>query len=248
MNILYRYRFHCGKWLSLTKGDGGTCHQKIPVLEDDELKSFKRMIKNHLRLNFFDNHTWVSVFNRPNISRFSRVQRLSTCISVLFLAIVTSAMWFGTITDQNKDSGIKIGPIRLTYQQFFVGLMCSLIIVIPNMAITTIFKKSKPRSSGLQIQDILKKMRRKGHEETKSKKCSKFQLPWWFLFFGYFLVFACVFVSGFFTVFYSLEWGKDKSLDWLLALLFSFTQSEIVVQPILVRCQPCSDNIKSLLQ
>ena len=226
---IHRYPFHCGKWLSLTKADGKS-YKRIPVIANEDLKSFKHLIKNHLRLNMFESHTWVSVFSRPNISRFSRVQRLSTCLSVLFLAIVTSAMWFGTITDQDTDSGFRIGPIRLTYQQFFVGLMSSIIIVIPNLMITTIFKRARVRSSRVQIVDLLKKMRLSGKIKP-GRKQRPFQLPWWFMFVGYFLVFACVFVSGFFTVFYSLEWGTEKSTDWLLSLLFSFTQSVFVIQP-----------------
>ena len=40
--------------------------------------------------------------------------------------------------------------------------------------------------------------------------------------------------SGFFTVLYSMEWGREKSLEWLSTFLLSFFQSVAVVQPIKV--------------
>ena len=40
--------------------------------------------------------------------------------------------------------------------------------------------------------------------------------------------------SGFFTILYSMEWGREKSLEWLSTFLLSFFQSVAVVQPIKV--------------
>lgn len=40
--------------------------------------------------------------------------------------------------------------------------------------------------------------------------------------------------AGFFTILYSLEWGKEKANEWLTTFLLSFFQSVIVVQPIKV--------------
>ena len=229
----FRYRFHCGKWFSLTKGDG-KLYKNVPALEDEHLKSFQTLIKDHTKLNLFEGHTWVSVFSRPNRSRFTRVQRLSTCLSVLFLAMVTSAMWYGTSTTDATDKGITIGPLRFTYQQLFISFMCSIIIVPPNLLIVNIFKRVRPRSSQIHVMDVLKRMQDGEDSEGKVKKKRPFLLPWWFVFVGYFLVFACVFVSGFFIVFYSLEWGTQKSTEWLLSIVLSFTETIFIVQPIKV--------------
>jgi len=48
------------------------------------------------------------------------------------------------------------------------------------------------------------------------------------------VVFLSVVVSGFFTVLYSMEWGHEKSVDWLTTFLLSMVQSIIVVQPVKV--------------
>ena len=227
---IFRYQFNCGKWVSLTKGEG-KIYQNIPALGDEELKSFQTLMKDHAKLNLFEVHTWVSVFSRPNRSRFTRVQRLSTCLSVLFLAMVTSAMWYGTSTTDATDKGITIGPIRFTFQQLFISFICSIIIVPPNLIIVNIFKRLGPRSTRVHVMDVLKRMQGVNNE-SKAKNKRPFLLPWWFMFVGYFLVFACVFVSGFFIVFYSLQWGTQKSTEWLLSIVLSFTETVLIVQPI----------------
>lgn len=62
----------------------------------------------------------------------------------------------------------------------------------------------------------------------------KGQLPYWFVYIGWVLVFLAIFVSGFFTILYSMQWGKTTSTDWLTAFLLSFVQSAVLIQPIKV--------------
>jgi len=52
------------------------------------------------------------------------------------------------------------------------------------------------------------------------------------------VVFLAVTVSGFFTVLYSMEWGRVKSVDWLTTFLLSILQSIVVVQPVKVGHSP----------
>ena len=40
-----------------------------------------------------DDHIWVSVAARPNRSRFTRVQRLTTCAAILFILMLADAMF-----------------------------------------------------------------------------------------------------------------------------------------------------------
>ena len=46
--------------------------------------------------------------------------------------------------------------------------------------------------------------------------------------------FFSVVAPGFFTILYSMEWGHEKSLEWLQTFVLSFFQSAFVVQPIKV--------------
>ena len=43
-----------------------------------------------------------------------------------------------------------------------------------------------------------------------------------------------VFVSAFFVILYSMEWGADKSNSWLISYLLSFVENAFLADPIKV--------------
>lgn len=60
--------------------------------------------------DFQDGHIWFSVINRPPCSTFTRVQRVSCCLSLLLCTMLTSIMFWGIPTDpseQTMDLGRK---------------------------------------------------------------------------------------------------------------------------------------------
>lgn len=60
-----------------------------------------------------------------------------------------------------------------------------------------------------------------------------------FLNFYFAVCFFSIITPGFFTILYSMEWGKEKANEWLTTFLMSFFQSVIVVQPLKVRHVNC---------
>lgn len=68
-----------------------------------------------------------------------------------------------------------------------------------------------------------------------SKKCCQKGLPWWFVFVGWFLVVATSGVSAYFTMMYGLNYGKDRSISWLISMVVSFFESLFITQPVKVR-------------
>lgn len=52
--------------------------------------------------------------------------------------------------------------------------------------------------------------------------------------FGWILSILAIVSSGFFTILYSIQWGKEKSLKWLASFFLSFLESFIFLQPIKV--------------
>ena len=64
-----------------------------------------------------DDHVWFSVFARPPHSRFTRIQRLSCCMCILFTAMLANAMFYGTVDTSNTANSITIGPLSLSGQQ-----------------------------------------------------------------------------------------------------------------------------------
>lgn len=60
-------------------------------------------------------------------------------------------------------------------------------------------------------------------------------LPHWCRYIAWLLVFLATTASAFFIFLYSIQWGKQKSEEWLMSMLFSIGQSVLIIQPIKVR-------------
>ncbi|KAG8001601.1 Polycystic kidney disease protein 1-like 2, partial [Nibea albiflora] len=68
----------------------------------------------------------------------------------------------------------------------------------------------------------------------KEKKSGGCWLPWWCVFLGWFLLLSISGVSTFFTLLYGFEYGKQKSIKWVMSLGLSLFQSIFILQPLKV--------------
>ena len=191
--------FLCNSWLSLSRGKCQT-HRVIPVTMDDNIKVFGTLFPEHANMRMFDEHTWISVFKRPRRSQFTRVQRLSCCLAIIFLCMVTSAMWYDTSGEPDLSSGLKIGPIRLTFREVYVGFASSLIAALPTALMIMFFRRS--RSKTKEKADCM------NNTNKQKKSIGSKSFPWWCIIFGYILVFASTASGAFFSFLYSLDWGE----------------------------------------
>ena len=93
-----------------------------------------------------DGHLWFSIFSRPVRSNFSRLQRLSCCISLLFCTMIANAMFYRQDTEGRKNqagTSIKIGPIQFTLTQLWISFISTLVVLPVNLIIVTLFRKAK---------------------------------------------------------------------------------------------------------
>ena len=224
-----RYLFKCEEWLSAAEGDG-KIERIIHSYKDDTDQSSQSLIQTNIQKKLFDDHLWLSVGYRSTRSQFTRVQRLSVCLTILFLTMVSNAMWFGTGDSESKQVAFTFGPISLTIHQLYTSVMSSLIVVPPIILITMIFAKSEAKESKNMAKGALER------DEARRKKKKK-RLPYWCVFVAYILVVLSVTAGAFFTILYAFEWGKEKSEEWLVTFVLSFLQSVLLVQPIKVSLQ-----------
>ena len=217
-------------WLSLELGD--FCLERVVRLSSsDDLSSSQGMLTSNVKYKFFDDHIWLSVGYRKTRSSFTRVQRLCCCMSILYLMMITNAMWFGRGNSTGNQAGFVIGPISMTVMQIYSSLISSAIIFPTTLLIITIFSRVAPRKNttepggphtGLSASDR--------YEKGKKKR----QLPWWMIFLAYTLVVLAIAASAFFTILYAFEWGKSKSEQWLVAFVLALLETIAFIEPIKV--------------
>ncbi|KAI8489530.1 hypothetical protein Bbelb_326970, partial [Branchiostoma belcheri] len=235
------FYFQCNQWLAVDQDDGRVS-RVLPVDGWEQITDFQNLALRQL----FDGHLWFSVACRPNRSNFSRVQRLSCCLTLLFCTMVTNAMFYRTDSTVKDPGRFSIGPLKLSLYELYVSVVSSVITLPATLAVVELFRRSKPKQ-------VCKGSRRNSHVKVihwKVDKAKKQQykppapqqakgLPHFCVYIAWCLVFLAVTASGFFTILYGLEWGREKSLDWLSSILLGMIESVLFVQPIKILVLAC---------
>ncbi|KAK3090847.1 hypothetical protein FSP39_015186 [Pinctada imbricata] len=291
-----RFIFLCGRWLAVEEDDG-MVDRILPVAGLEDLAAFKQLFNSNLRKKITSDHLWFSVFSRPTKSNFTRAQRISCCMSLLFMTMITNAMWFKGENDDKTDNSqtLKFGPVSFSMQQLFISFASTMLVFPVNFILMTFFRKCRPKKNTIMqtnqhmpkrgkwktingsqifgrsakrglwkrfkdsVSDIINFRQRQKYaneidpqeddtpvpvisgvpvdeKSMKKKKKKKSSLPHWCVYIAWGLSWLSIITAGFFTILYSMQWGKEKANEWLMTFLMSFFQSVIVVQPIKVIC------------
>ncbi|XP_032415639.1 polycystic kidney disease protein 1-like 2 [Xiphophorus hellerii] len=68
----------------------------------------------------------------------------------------------------------------------------------------------------------------------KKKTPTGVKLPWWCVFIGWFLLLSISGISTYFTLLYGFQYGKEKSIKWVMSLGLSLFESIFILQPLKV--------------
>ena len=216
-----RWVFPINRWLALEKDDG----QIEVTVDSSSPTSFSAQVRSRFGRKIADGHLWMSVFGKACSSTFTRVQRASCCLSVLFSAMIANAMFYNI--GGESDGAIQIGPFKFSWKQIVVGVQSGIIVAPVNILIVFLFKSSRPRKKkGDKYKDI--DHAQKLVDEISDTGC---MLPHFCVYVGWFLCFVTTLTAATFTLFYSLMWGKQVAEQWLASILISNGQDIFVVQP-----------------
>ena len=223
-----KWDFFHHEWLAIHKGDGST---KVTLRSNDPANNgpgFKNLCHSISSTDLADYHLWASVMTRPPRNPFSRVQRASCCLCFLYLAMVCNAMFY-QVTGVSSDV-IELGPLKMSLRQVIIGVQSALIVAPVSLLITVIFRRRKAKTSA---GDKYKDSTEASPSTNSSAKEEKqpFLLPHAFVYLGWFLCIGAAASSATITVFYSLQWGKDISEQWMASVVVSLVKDVFVWQP-----------------
>ena len=224
--------FICFKWLAVEKGDGSVDR----TLASDST-DLKRMLsfQNRIAEEFANGHLWFSVATRPPKKRFTRVERLSCCLSFLLTTMLASAMFYEFVPghDQNQGS-LRLGRLVLSLRQLVIAVESLLVVIPVNLLIVGIFSRVKSENNmrqqryrvnkHLSIHSVM--------QQTQLRKGYRLVLPYCFVYLAWLLCFLSSAVSATFIFFYSLQWGKEISEQWLVSIVMSTVMDIFVSEPV----------------
>ena len=120
-----KYTFIATRWLAVELEDGKV-DRTFPVSGSSQLKAFNYLFINKARRDLSDAHLWFSIYGRPPRSSFSRCQRLSVAMSLLFTHMLANVMFYGTMppgapAEENKPAAFSINKkqVREVKKSFF---------------------------------------------------------------------------------------------------------------------------------
>ena len=122
-------------------------HSKIFCLccsAPEELHSFSRVFHTSLANNMAERHMWLSIVNRPDHSRFTRVQRATCCVTLVYSYMFINAMWYGLIKDQSDAAG-SISWSRIGWEEVIIALVSAAAIFPVALVLICIFKRSRSK-------------------------------------------------------------------------------------------------------
>ena len=200
------WTFFNSQWLALERGDGRI--ERILNFSTGNTDLNKEVLKRW-RKDLTEKHIWVSVLTKPASARFSRVQRASCCLSILFTAMLANAMFYEL--GGKSSQIIQVGPLTFSWRQVIIGIQSALIVAPINILIAFMFQKHISSNPD---------------RKTTASAISK-----WLVYIAWFLCFCTCAVSATFTIFYSLVWEKSKSEQWLSSMFISFIQDVTITEP-----------------
>lgn len=139
-----RWYFICERWLAVEEDDGRV-DRILPVASDKELTHFQHLFVSKTVRELGDGHLWFSVVTRPATSPFTRVQRVSCCLSLLCLTMLTNAMFYQIGDAKEASTMISFGSFEFDLRGFIIGIQASLIVFPVNLALVQIFRSVRPK-------------------------------------------------------------------------------------------------------
>ena len=135
--------FLCYRWLAVDEGDG-QIQRLLPIANAEDLKRFRHLFVSRATSELTDAHLWFSVKFRPLSSPFTRVQRVSCCLTLLLTSMMVNAMWYEREGTGN-GSQINLGLFTFSWDEIFIGVCSSLIVFPLNLLLVQIFRRSRSK-------------------------------------------------------------------------------------------------------
>jgi polycystin 1L2 len=106
-----KFYFFCNNWLAVEHGDG-KIERGLFIALDKQKTELKFLMEKQAKTYLNDHHLWLSVFNKPVQSTFTRIDRVTCCFVFHYLAMVLNILYY------NKSFGILPNSIQIDFVLF----------------------------------------------------------------------------------------------------------------------------------
>ena len=143
--------FDCRGWLALEKGDGNI-ERVLTSRGEKGRMDFKNELSSRTSHSLTEGHIWFSVVAKHPKSNFTRAQRTSCCLLILYSAMLASAMFY---KEGTTEQAVHVGPFKFTWKELIVSVESAIVIAPITVLVVTLFRKSRPRARRRRAQPHL---------------------------------------------------------------------------------------------
>ncbi|XP_076856024.1 polycystin-1 [Brachyhypopomus gauderio] len=132
-------------WLSVeNENNSGMVRKVVLATCPLELQQFGRILRAQLRFGLQDHHLWLSLWERPAHSTFSRAQRVTCSALLLHLYLAAGAVWYGSVGSRSS-SGPVAEHMLMHPETVLVGMTLALMMFPLQCLLTFLFRITKSK-------------------------------------------------------------------------------------------------------
>ncbi|XP_056135511.1 LOW QUALITY PROTEIN: polycystin-1 [Lampris incognitus] len=140
------YYFLVEEWLSVdNERTDGRVEIGVESTEEAVLRQLSRLLVYELERALCESHLWVSLWERPTRSPFTRLQRATCCAVLLQLCLLANTLWYSTVVDKRYSPRAVSMLSSLSGETVAVGLVSCLVVYPLYLLVYTLFRMSRSK-------------------------------------------------------------------------------------------------------
>nr|XP_020031713.1 polycystic kidney disease protein 1-like 3 [Castor canadensis] len=140
-----KWHFLCNCWLAVDLGDFERDQVFMPASRR-ELFSFRNVFFSMIVEKFTQDYLWLSVLTRHPWNQFTRVQRLTCCVTLLLCDMLINVM-FWKMSSTTAKRNEQVGPFVVTRSEVFISLQTAVILLPVHLLIGRLFLLIQPQKT-----------------------------------------------------------------------------------------------------
>uniref|UniRef100_A0A3B3UL01 Polycystin-1-like n=1 Tax=Poecilia latipinna TaxID=48699 RepID=A0A3B3UL01_9TELE len=156
------YYFLVEEWLSVdNERTGGRVEIEVEATEEAALRRLPRLLRSELQRALCESHLWLSLWERPPRSPFTRLQRATCCAVLLQLILLANTLWYSIIVDKRYSQRAVSHHSSLSGETLAAGVVACLTVYPLYLLVFTVFRMSRSKVSSqvdqesVEIDDLL---------------------------------------------------------------------------------------------
>ncbi|XP_068439233.1 polycystin-1 [Clinocottus analis] len=137
----HMFFFLLGDWLSVENQKNGSVEKEVLASCPEELSQFRRVFTSQLTLGMVERHLWLSLWERPAHSRFTRGQRVTCSALMLHLYLALGALWYGAVGTEGH-SGPVSAQLLVNVEAVAVGMTVAVLVFPLQCLLCFLFRKA----------------------------------------------------------------------------------------------------------